>query len=130
VTGERRDEMKKQPKKFERHVTVEVGPVVQGEKECYCRVHPSVVHVQHGGTVTFKAVLGCGPLQVFVPTPRRTPKPFPHVPKGLSDVPATRKGKKLRVTHVKGRWEFPYAIYCRGCNCFGQGSMPRMIVGP
>ena len=118
---------------FRKHVTVTVGPVVGDGQDRYCRVEPSVARVQYGGTVTFRCVEGCGPLELFVPTPKRASDAFPRSGRLLA-VPGKRRGKKFTVTVAKAKnskeVEYPYAVYCRGCNCFGRGSMPKMIIGP
>jgi hypothetical protein len=113
-----------------RHVTVNVSPPKRGSRGRYCHVKPSVVHVPYGGTVTFKVKNGCGPLEVFVPTPAGAPKAFPRAAGPVVAVPLDERGRTFGVTTGKGRREYPYAVYCRGCNCFGRGSVPKMIIGP
>ncbi len=118
---------------FKKHVTVTVGPVVGEGKERYCRVEPSEVRVQWGGTVTFRCARGCGPLELFVPTPKRARDLFPRSGR-LLGVPASSGRKTFGVAVARTKHprvvEYPYAVYCRGCNCFGRGSTPRMITGP
>jgi len=120
----------KSDRDFPWDVTVTVSPPKDGTGERYCQVEPSVVRVHHGGTVTFKVESGCGPLEVFVPTPPGACKAFPWVLTRLFTVPAKEGGRKLRVSRGKVEQEYPYAVYCRECNCFGRGSIPQMIIGP
>jgi hypothetical protein len=141
VIGERRNEMRKQLKRmakklddrFPKHVTVTVSPPTTDGKDRYCKVEPSEVCVRNGGKVTFRSAKGCGPLEVFVPTPNRADELFPRSGR-LLVVPGTRRGATFTVVVAKPRHarviEYPYAVYCREYNCFGKGSMPRMIVSP
>ncbi len=124
----------KKPKEvFHEHVIVTVHPAVKKGGDRFCPVTPGVAHVRYGGTVTFRCEKGCGPLEVFVPTPNREPELFPHSGRVLA-VPATRAGRTFKVVARKHDAphpvEYPYAVYCRDCRCFGRGSMPRMIIGP
>jgi hypothetical protein len=130
MTKETRRAARKPDDGFPKHVTVTVRPPTTEGRDRYCKVEPSEVCVRYGGTVTFRSTKGCGPLEVFVPTPKRAPKAFPRVATPLVTVPATKEGRKVEVTRGAGIREYPYAIYCRGCNCFGRGSMPKMIIGP
>ncbi len=125
--------VKKSEQPFPKHATVTVSPPQAEGKEHACKVEPGVVRVRYGGTVTFRAVGGCGPLEVFVPTPSREHDLFPRSGRHLA-VPGTRAGRKFTVLARKHKAphvvEYPYAVYCRGCNCFGKGSLPKMLVGP
>jgi hypothetical protein len=130
--------MRKQPKRaakkpevhFLKHVTVTVSPPTTEGNDRYCNVQPSVVYVRYGGRVTFKCAKGCGPLELFVPTPNRANDLFPRSGR-LLKVPGKREGGTFTVVakprHAR-EIEYPYAVYCRGCNCFGKGSMPQIIV--
>ena len=133
--------MRRQPKRatqkpddrFPKHVTVTVSPPTTEARDRYCNVDPSEVCVRYGGTVTFRCAKGCGPLELFVPTPNRANDLFPRSGRLLT-VPGTREGRTFTVVVAKPGHprviEYPYAVYCRECNCFGKGSMPRMIVSP
>jgi hypothetical protein len=128
--------MRKQPKRrprkpepeFKKHVTVTVTPPTGEEKEPHCTVSPGVFWVRHGGTVSFEFKFG--PLTLFIPTPRRAPKPFQWLRGPLAALPGGKKAKRLKVTGGCGVHEYPYALYCHEFNCFAEGSTPRMIVGP
>jgi hypothetical protein len=133
VIGERRDEMKKPPKpedRYRKHVTVTVRPPRKDLGGRYCQVDPSVFRVRYGGTVTFRVEEGCGPLDLFVPTPKGAPRPLAELRAPLVVVPRTKEGRAFTVPRGSGRREYPYAVYCRACNCFGKGSVPKMITGP
>ena len=131
--------MKRQPKvaaktpdaRCPKHVTVTVTPPTTEGRDCFCNVEPSVVCVRYGGKVTFRCAKGCGPLELFVPTPNRAHDLFPHSGRLLT-VPGTREGRTFTVVVAKTEHprviEYPYAVYCRECNCFGKGSMPKIIV--
>ncbi len=125
--------VKKSGQSFPKHATVTVCPPPAKGKGLACKVVPGIVRVRYGGTVTFKAVGGCGPLEVFVPTPSREHDPFPRSGHHLA-VPGTRSGKRFTVLARKHEAphvvEYPYAVYCRGCNRFGEGSLPKMLIGP
>jgi hypothetical protein len=116
-----------------KHVTVTISPPTTKGRDAYCNVEPSEVCVRYGGTVTFKCAKGCGPLELFVPTPKRANHLFPRSGRLLT-VPGTRRGRTFSVAVAKtehpGVIEYPYAVYCKECNCFGKGSMPKMIVFP
>jgi len=114
--------------RWPKHVTVTVSPPADEEKQPVCTVNPSIFCVRHGGTVTFKSSFG--PLTLFIPTPRRAPKPFQWLRGPLAPLPGGKKAKRLKVTHGSGVHEYPYALYCHEFNCFAEGSLPRMIVGP
>jgi len=128
--------MKKPPKpedRYRKHVTVTVTPPTAEGRDRYCTVEPSEVCVRHGGKVTFRSAKGCGPLELFVPTPNRANDLFPHSGRLLT-VPGTREGRTFTVVAAKTEHPrvtaYPYAVYCRECNCFGKGSMPKIIVFP
>jgi hypothetical protein len=110
------------------HVVVNVAPPAELECEPFCRLEPGIFRVRHGGTVRFRS--SCGRLTVFFPTPNRTPKPFSGLRGPLAAVPGTRAGRALKVAAGSGVMEYPFAVYCHDCNCFGKGSLPRMLVGP
>ncbi len=131
--------MRKQPKRAAKkpevrppkHVTVTVSPPTTKEKADYCNVQPSVVCVRYGGRVTFKCAKGCGPLEVFVPKPNRADDLFPRSGR-LLKVHGKPRGATFTVVVAKTKnppaIEYPYAVYCRECNCFGKGSIPKIIV--
>lgn len=115
-------------KMWPKHVTVTVSPPSGRDEERYCTVTPSVFRIRHGGTVRFESKFG--PLTLFIPTPRRAPKPFQWLRGPVASIPGGKKAKRLKVTHGWGVHEYPYALYCHEFNCFAKGSIPRMIVGP
>ena len=133
--------MRRQPKRAAKkpdarcpkHVTVTVTPPTAEGRDRYCTIEPSEVCVRHGGKVTFRSAKGCGPLELFVPTPNRANDLFPHSGRLLT-VPGTREGRTFTVVAAKTEHPrvtaYPYAVYCRECNCFGKGSMPKIIVFP
>ena len=118
---------------FPKSVVVTVNPPREGGRERFCQVDQAIACVRYGGTVTFKAANGCGPLTVFIPRPSRAPKVFPGLRKPHTRVRAGKR-RQLKVLPEKHQTtqprEYPYAVYCHKHNCFAKGSLPRMMVGP
>jgi len=115
------------------HVVITVHPPAKRGGEPYCQVDRPIARVHYGGTVTFRAGKGAGPLTVYIPTKRGGRKVFPALLRGHFPVEAG-ESTVYRVLSAKHRTrqprDYPYAVYCHEHNCFAKGSLPRMMVGP